>query len=231
MYCIQCGVELAEAQHSCPLCGTEVYHPGLDLPKGEGLYPRDQHPPRQVRPWGMLTILTALFLLPIIICLVCDRQLSGEVTWSGYAVGGLTLFYIVAVLPGWFRRPHPTVFVPCDFLAVLLLLHYINFHTAGDWFLTFAFPLTAGLGLIVTAVVVLTRYIRRGRLYVYGGASLTLAAFMPVLELLMNLTLHREIRFIWSPYPLTALVLLGAVLLLTAICRPLRESLDKRLFI
>ena len=31
MYCIKCGVELADSEKRCPLCGTPVFHP--DLPR------------------------------------------------------------------------------------------------------------------------------------------------------------------------------------------------------
>ena len=27
MYCVKCGVELADSQRVCPLCGTRVFHP------------------------------------------------------------------------------------------------------------------------------------------------------------------------------------------------------------
>lgn len=231
MYCIKCGVELADSEKKCPLCNTHVFHPQLSAPGSEGLYPPDLYPPMQVRPWGVLTIVSVLFLLPLFITLICDLQINRAITWSGYVVGGLAVAYVMMVLPFWFRRPNPVIFVPCSFASVVLFLLYINWYTGGNWFLGFAFPLTGGIGLIVTAVVTLTRYIHRGRLYIYGGAAIALGAFMPVMELLMNITFHRPLTFLWSPYPLTALWLLGATLLTTAICRPLRESLSKRLFI
>ena len=231
MYCIKCGVELADSEKKCPLCNTHVFHPQLTISESERLYPSDQFPPRQVRPWGALTILTAFFLLPMFITLLCDLQINRAVTWSGYVAGALFVSYVMLVLPLWFRKPNPVVFVPCSFSAVGLFLLYINCRTGGDWFLSFALPVTGGIGLIVTAVVALTRYIHRGRLYIYGGAAIALGAFMPLMELLLNITFHRSITFIWSLYPLIALVLLGATMLIIAICRPLRESLGKRLFI
>ena len=230
MYCIKCGVELADSEKKCPLCNTHVFHPQLVTAQTDHLYPADLYPPRQVRPWGMLTIISALFLLPVLITLVCDLQLSGGITWSGYVVGSLLVAYVMLVLPFWFRRANPVIFVPCSFTAVGLFLLYISLATQGGWFLSFAFPVVGFLGLLVTAVVTLTRYIRRGRLYVYGGAALALGAFMPVMELLMNCTFGRS-ALVWSLYPLTALALLGITLLAVAVCRPLRESLSKRLFI
>ena len=39
MYCIKCGVALAESEEKCPLCGTRVYHPDLEIPHGDPLFP------------------------------------------------------------------------------------------------------------------------------------------------------------------------------------------------
>lgn len=232
MYCIKCGVELADSEKSCPLCQTPVFHPMFPRPKGEPLYPASESPPRKMRPWGLLIVVTALlYLLPSIVTILIDLQVRGTITWSGYVVGALLVSYVAAVLPAWFHRPNPVIFLPCDFVALGLYLLYISLVTEGRWFLTFAFPVLGGIGLIVTSVVTLCRYIHRGRLYVFGGASVTLGLFMPVLELLLNHTFHRP-RFIgWSLYPLSALVILGIILLVIAMCRPVRESFRKRFFL
>ena len=29
MYCVRCGVKLADTEEKCPLCGTTVYHPDI----------------------------------------------------------------------------------------------------------------------------------------------------------------------------------------------------------
>ena len=39
MYCIKCGVELADSERVCPLCGTRVFHPDLPCGQGEPPYP------------------------------------------------------------------------------------------------------------------------------------------------------------------------------------------------
>ena len=46
MYCIKCGVELADSEKVCPLCGTRVFHPDLPRAQGEPPYP----PQAQARP-------------------------------------------------------------------------------------------------------------------------------------------------------------------------------------
>ena len=44
MYCINCGVKLADTEEKCPLCATVVYHPDLDRETAEPLYPRHRIP-------------------------------------------------------------------------------------------------------------------------------------------------------------------------------------------
>lgn len=231
MYCINCGVKLADTEKRCPLCGTVVFHPELNRPEAEPLYPQDQVPVPKVNSRIANVIVTAAFLLPILITLLCDLQMNGGVTWSGFVIGALVVGYVILVLPTWFRKPNPVIFVPCGFVAVGLYLLYISLATGGHWFLSFAFPVVGAVGLIVTTVVTLLRYVRRGRLYVFGGASIALGAFMPVMELLMNLTFHFQKFKWWSLYPMIPLVLLGGVLIFLAAYRPARESMERKFFI
>ena len=231
MYCVNCGVKLADSENQCPLCGTEVFHPAINRPRGEHLYPPERYPSVQVNAAGIRGIITALFLLPILICLQCDLLISGGILWSGYVTGALLLLYICFVLPSWFRKPNPVIFVPCGFAAACVYLLYINFATGGSWFLSFAFPVVGAICLIVTAVVTLLRYVRKGLLYIIGGAFAALGLFMPVMELLLVITFP-SIQFVWwSLYPTTALVLLGGTLIFLAICRPARETMERKLFI
>ena len=231
MFCIKCGVQLADTEKSCPLCGTVCFHPELPRPQAEPLYPKGRQPQPQFNPTGVMSALTILFLVPILITLLCDLRVNRAITWSGYVAGAILLTYELALLPGWFRKPNPVIFVPCDFAAAGLYLLYINLATGGNWFLSFAFPITGFVALVVTAVVVLRRYIRRGRLYVFGGAVLAMAGFMPLMEFLLVFTFP-SIPFIgWYLYPLMVLGVVGGMLIFLAICRPARESMERKFFI
>ena len=230
MYCIKCGVELADTEKQCPLCGTLVYHPELEQPDVPPLYPRNREPAPRPNTLVRQMLATMLFLMPLLITLLCDLRISHTVTWSGYVVGALVVAYVVVCLPGWFRRPNPVIFVPCGFLAVGLFLLYISLTTGGGWFLSFAFPVVGFLALVVTAAVTLLRYLRRGKLHVYGGALVLVGGFMPLMEYLMVLTFdHAFAR--WSVYPCVPLVLLGGFLIFLGACRPARESVERKFFI
>ena len=231
MYCIKCGVKLADTERVCPLCQTIVFHPDITREDTTPLFPPQQEPIPQLRTQSINVILTAIFLLPLLITLLCDWQITQSITWSGYVAGALMLAYIMLVLPTWFRKPNPVILVSCYFVAIGLFLQYINWTVDGDWFLSFALPVTAFVALVATTVTVLLRYIRRGRLYIFGGAFLALGAFMPLMELLLCLSIA-EMGFVgWSMYPLIPLVLLGGTLIFLAISAPAREKMERKLFI
>ena len=230
MYCIHCGVKLADSERCCPLCGTVPFHPDIPRPEGKPLYPVACYPHQQVSRVGFLGGVTILLLIPTLVSLICDLSLHGGVTWSGYVIGAIVLSYVVMVLPLWFRHPNPVIFVPCSFVAAGLYILYIDLSLQGGWFLGFAFPVIGFAGLLVSAVVVLTRYLRRGILYILGGALILLGAFLPVMELLMQHTFHLKFAG-WSWYPLVALVLLGSTLIFLALCRPAREAAERKLFL
>ena len=227
MYCISCGVKLADTEGICPLCQTVV---PVQQPETVPLYPKKKTPARKMNPHTAQYAVTAAFLLAAVICLMCDLQTDGSVSWFGYVMGALTLGYVCLVLPAWFRRPNPVIFVPCGFAAVCAYLLYIDLASAGGWFLSFALPVTGGFAVITTTVVALLRYVRGGRLYIFGGAMTALGLMMLFIE-------NRMVRSFglpfagWSFYPMAVLVMLGALLLFLAICRPARQTMERKFFL
>ena len=229
MYCIRCGVQMVDGQTQCPLCDTKMILPE-DMAVEHGFYPSNRRPETgKRRLWPHAVIATA-FLLPMLIVLICNWQLSGDLTWSGYVVGALLLCYVILGLPRWFKNPNPVIFTPCGFAAAALYVWYIAWVTGGEWFLTFALPVIGGVCLIVTAVVTLVKYVRKGKLYIYGGALMAFGALMIGMEFLLMLTFG--IRFIgWSLYPLAVFFVLGGLLIFLAICRPARDMMERKTFL
>ena len=231
MYCIRCGVKLADSEKCCPLCGTVPFHPDSSREEGKPLYPPERYPRYPVSRVGVLGVVSILLLIPALVTLTCDLSLHGTVTWSGYVIGAIILSYTALVLPLWFRRPNPVIFVPVTFTVMGLYVLYIDLAVKGGWFLSFAFPVIGFVGLLVSAVVTLTRYVPRGALYIYGGALMALGAFLPVMELLLKVTFRLPEFIGWSWYPLVALVLMGGALIFLALCRPARETAERKLFL
>lgn len=231
MYCVKCGVKLEDTEKVCPLCGTVPYHPEIKQGSTPSLYPQNKYPRREVRPFATLIALSALLLLANLSTLLCDLHLSGGITWSGFVITSTASAYAAFLLPFWFKNPNPVIFVPCGFVAAGLLVLYIDLATGGGWFLSFAFPVIGGIALIVTAIVTLMRYVKRGGLYIYGGATIALGAMMPLTELLLNITFRLERFVFWSFYPLGVLLLIGLFLIFLAICRPAREAMERKFFV
>lgn len=230
MYCINCGVKLADTEKVCPLCATEVFHPELVRGEAEPLYPHNRYPVPYASSKVLQIVVTTLAMLGVMITLLVDIQINKAVTWSGAVIGGVLVCYVMMVFPFWFSRPNPVIFVPCTFGVIILYLLYLNRMAGGHWFLSFAFPVAGGIGLILTVVVALMRYVRRGYLYIFGGTGIALGLYTLLVELLIHITFG--VRLLgWSLYPMIALVLLGGMLIVLAISRPARETMERKFFI
>ena len=231
MYCIKCGAELADGQTVCPLCETKVYHPDFPL-TDKPTYPRGEFPSEEINRRGILFVITILALIPLVLPMIFEYSFWGRIDWSGYVAGAVLLGYVGLILPLWFKNPNPVVFVPCDFAAAAVYLLYISFQTDGGWFLSFAFPVTGSLCLITTALITLTRYIRRGRLYIYGGWLMIMGVWTVLVEFFLRLTFEVEhVHIVWSQYPLIVFFLLGMMLIVIAIVKPIKESLRRIFFV
>lgn len=231
MYCVKCGVKLADTEKVCPLCKTKVYHPDILQGEGNPLYPENVYPEEKGSGYWLQALLSIAFVLPMVIVFLCDMQFGGGLDWSGYVIGALIMGYVIAVLPSWFKNPNPVIFVPCSFLAVGLYLLYVNLAVEGNWFMSFAFPVVGVIALIVTTVVVISRYVKGGKLFLYGGASIALGGFMLLMEYLMSITFAKVYFVGWCWYPLVFLVLLGGFLIFLGICTPARETMERKFFI
>lgn len=231
MYCVNCGVELKDSEKFCPLCKTMVFHPDLPSPDGEKPYPEFVAKSKRFNRFGALFVLTVIFLIPTVITMMIDLKLNAGIVWSGFVAGGMAVGYVSFVFPFWFKRPNPVIFIPCAGASVILYLLYICLATGGRWFLPLAFPIAGIATVLVTTVVALVKYIKKGRLYIFGGAIIALGGFSVLIEMFIAISFE-SVKFIfWSIYPLTVCVLVGLLLIAIAVCKPLRISLDKRFFI
>lgn len=230
MYCINCGAKLADSEKTCPLCLTPVYSPYVKTENTEKGYPRYERS-TEVNRSGIMFIISVIFALPILLTIICDFSVNGKIVWSGFAALSLLLSYVIIILPIWFNKANPVIFVPVDFAAAALFLWYVCFAVKGDWFFKFALPETLALCIIVTAVITLRKYVKKGALYVFGGALISLGFYTVMTEMLINIVFLKKIGLVWSYYPLITFFILGMMLIVIAICKPLKNSLKKKFFV
>lgn len=231
MYCVRCGVSLETGSKSCPLCGTAVWNPEPVVKNSH--YNPDLYPEKDkgVR----IQILAALSVICLGVslgCLWACLAAKGRPGWSAYVIASLALTYVIAILPWWFRRYHPMIFLPVSFGALELFTLFICLYTGGKWFLSFAFPVIGLLfistfsGYILGILQIKPRVKLRllGLYLVFLGGGTILIEFF--LKLAFGLPL-----FTWSPYTAAVLGILGLFLFIASWIRPLRRAMYKKTFV
>lgn len=231
MYCIKCGARLSDGQKVCPICETKVYHPDIHIPDGMDTYPKKEFQSEEFNPKGVLFVITVITAIAMAIPLLFELTWHTRVGWSGYVAGGIILAYIIFILPFWFKNANPVIFVPCDFAATTIFLWYVNFQVEGNWFLTFAMPITLSFGMIICAVITVMRYVKRGSLYTFGGGLIALGAWTVLIEFLIYVTFGVRSPVVWSSCSFATLFLFGMMLIVIAIVKPLKESLRRIFFV
>lgn len=227
MYCVKCGVKLQDGAENCPLCRTPVWNP--EQKTEERNYP--EHYPRAHRESNLpaAVAMTVICATAVLVILTVCLKLYGALRWGGYAICGIALFYVVAILPNWFRQPRGEVFVPVDHAAAALFVLYVCLKTGGHWFLSFAFPVILTSCLLSTALICLLKYVKGGRLFVLGGFLLGIGAFTVLIEFFEHISFGVAM-FRWSLFSLVGFGAAGLFLLLAGSIPSLRQTLKKRFF-
>lgn len=228
MYCVKCGVKLQEGAEKCPLCSTPVWNPeGLSA---ESTYNAGRMPEKTSDRDPVAMLLTVLTVLAAAAVTAVCFVIYGNLGWGDIVLASLLLFFVIAVLPLWFRNPNPVIFLPVDTVAIELFLLFICLRTGGHWFMSFAFPCVGIMGLIGTASAALLKYLRKGRYIVIGGLQIALGAFCILLEFFQHITFDTDM-FRWSLFATIALFVTGSFLICVGLIRPLREFVNRVFFI
>ena len=230
MYCIHCGVRLQEGAAECPLCHTPV--PDVPAPaflqdtSYSDRYPREE---KQSGKFLVLGLVTVILMAAALGCLIFCLKSTGEVGWSGIAALGMGVLWVWGVLPLFFSRWRPMIFLPIDFAALGGYLLYICVNTGGSWFLSFAFPVTMLAAVLTLAGVAMMRYIVQGRLRLMSLLLIAIGLSFMLVEFFQHITFGTPM-FVWSLYCVSVLGLIGLFLLIASMIPPLRAALKRKFF-
>ena len=231
MYCVKCGVSLEEGASECPLCGTPVWNP-KEKPRNThynaDLYPAPGHDGK----YTLLSVITLIMAGAALGCLIACLAAFGRMAWSGYVVFGEAFVYVSLVLPFWFRRYYPAVFIPVSFAALGGYLLYVSLATGGHWFLSFGFPVT-GMAFITAYLgtgIALLRFKPRTKLMLIGLLFILTGGFTMLLEFFLHITFQVRM-FNWSLYSAGFFGLVGTFLFIASLIQPLRRAMYKKMFI
>ena len=231
MYCIYCGVRLQEGAAECPLCHTPV--PSVPAPAYlqeaapySDRYPRAEKQSGKYLVLGLVTVILAAAALG---CLIFCLKSTGEVGWSGIAALGMALLWVWCLLPLFFHRWRPMIFLPIDFACLGGYLLYICVSTGGNWFLSFAFPVTMIAAVLTLGGVAMIRYIVQGRLRLMSLLLIAIGLSFMLVEFFQHITFGTPM-FVWSLYCVSVICLIGLFLLIASMIPPLRAALRRKFF-
>ncbi|MBP5269800.1 MAG: hypothetical protein ILO42_02450 [Clostridia bacterium] len=230
MYCVRCGVKLGDGETECPLCHTALPVVGEESGASYTAY-SDRYPKeKDNEKYLVLGIITTVMAAACLICLILCLKTFGRVYWSGYVMLGIALAWTTFVLPFFFRKWYPLIFLPIDFAAVAGYLLYICLSLGQHWYLSFAFPLTLITCALTLTAVSLLRYIKKGRIFIVGGLLVGLGSISMLVEFFQHIT-FRTPMFVWSLYCVIFFSALGLFFIISAIIPPLRAFLERKFFI
>ena len=125
-YCVNCGVELAESEHACPLCHTEVLNPAQPFDrKAPRPFPSrlDLFTPSNNRGF-IAAIVTLVLALPAAICLACDIAYTEGAGWSMLVVGAMAMLWVF-IVPTLYIRRHRVLFGVVLLILLLFVADYL----------------------------------------------------------------------------------------------------------
>lgn len=230
MYCIHCGVKLTENAGECPLCHTPVVTTPMPESAVRSRY-SDRYPAenrgrgRVMAAWLMTAVMLAAGLGCLIFCL----QTTHEAGWSGYVLMSLALGWIWVILPMLFPRWRPMIFLSIDFAALAGFLLYICAKTGGNWFLSFAFPVTGIAAAVTLTGVALVRYMTQGRFRMMSLLIIFIGLSFMLIEFFQHITFGTPM-FVWSLYCVCGFCLIGLFLFIASFVPPLRAYLRRTFF-
>ncbi len=248
MYCINCGVELSPGQTICPICETKVYHPDI---KPEKAIPK--FPPKPLRTeitpkHGVLALISAITLFFALFTLFLDLLLIGQkdaqtifqwwaplnyhIEWGHYVIGATLVLYAIFIVPFWFKKRYPILCASMVFGSGVLYLLFIAWQTQGWWwFLPFALPSVAFLGVLTVIAIAICEFLPNLRLVCLGATFLLVSGFVIGLEVLIGFVFTGGFSILWSPFIAIVFFVVSVLLFACAIFPELRASLKKVFFL
>ena len=236
-YCVNCGVELTDSEKNCPLCHTPVINPNSENDKDmtRNYPPHKTITTQKVSRRSIVELVSWIFAIPLLLCIVCNLTIDRQITWSGYVIGSLLLIYVITVVPFiitfFTKKGAPAICIFFDFLCLTCFLLYIEHSTNGQWFASFALPLISVLFIFLIIIIAL-RSFRKAVPFTLAALTLVFTGiFCVATEILININFPVRDYLIWSFYPLITTIILAVILIIIEHNPELKEKIERKFFI
>lgn len=230
MYCVYCGVKLSDNASECPLCHTPVVTTPMPENAVRARYSDRLPEPEKDRSRSLTVwLLTTVMIIAGLSCLIYCLHRYGNASWSGIVLLGLALLWVWVLFPMLFPRYRPMIFLPISFACTAGFLLYICAKTGGNWFLSFAFPVTGIVAIMTLTGVALMRYLTQGRLRLMSLLVIAIGLSFMLIEFFAHITFGQQM-FLWSLYCMTGFCLVGLFLFIASFIPPLSAYLRRTFF-
>lgn len=158
-YCVNCGVELDESAKKCALCDTPIYNPNQTEPKVETPFSSVAHIPDGVKKRFITALITAIMVVPNIICLFVNMFSRSGVYWFIYVLASSVLAWILFVFPFVTKKPRPYLmwgFNTLTVAAYVYVFYAIYSHDRG-WYYKIALPMIAVVSVCALIFIIWAR--------------------------------------------------------------------------
>ena len=233
--CDSCDV-FVESGDECPLCGASLINSSGEIddtttpPRATAAAvaprvtttddePDDPTTVRSARIWVFEMLSLVAFITGIIV-LASDFAFGFVVTWSRYpllAIGFVYLF--VTAIIGFINAP--LLLLVSETAVISLFLLGLDLMLPGDWFMSYAFPVTILVSIVTGIVVATSASAKLNRLQTLSVITLGAGAFVVGLEIVINRAAGSDSLVSWSLVALACCV--SVSLLVLFINRRLRE--------
>jgi hypothetical protein len=214
-YCTNCGVELDKELTSCPLCG---FAPGEEIKTVNTIksehYPSDtihlykKESRRHI--WELSGIIT---FSGIVVCTIVNFVISKRLSWSLYADTSIMASWICLTLILLSFRKYFIIIPGLLFTILVTLFLFDLFSPPVNWFYGIGLPVTIGLFVCVSIVVVLWKVAHFKGFNILALAFLVLSGFCIVSEVFINKYLFNKVDIRWSAIVAVSLLPIALVLL------------------
>jgi hypothetical protein len=196
--CVNCGVELDDEMHVCPLCGK---NPGnhseqANLPSATPSGIIQLH--RKENRKNLWEIGGIIAFSGIVVCTLVDLIMNKGMRWSLYAdVSLLAVWVILTLFMFAFKRRW--ILVPGLLGTILAMLFIIDLGANGlNWFFPVGLPITIAAFITAGIVAIIHRVAHFKGFDIMAAALIVISGFCILTEITLDKYLHDFVDLRWS---------------------------------
>ena len=214
-YCSKCGVEVDNDVIKCPLCQFKI--PEIDgLISEPSKFPIaiNEYPQQLVDLKIKIFKSIAIFLSStVIILLLLNRKISGEITWSKYTSLIFLAMIIYAFFCFGFIKSFRKSFTGVTITTIVLLFLIDIIKDGLTWFVPVGLPITLAIFFIVMIIVYISKRSRSRGLNVIAYSLLGVSILCLIIEFCLTNYVYGFVDLSWSTIVCVQLFALAVILL------------------